>query len=119
MRAASLLIMLLPLCAFAQDAERGRVLYQTYCGGCHYERIHIERLRPAVRDLADLRDMVAQWAPQTKRSFTPAELEHIVEYLNESHYRFGLAPLPGRRSAPRRRRAAGVPTRCSRTSMSS
>jgi mono/diheme cytochrome c family protein len=96
MRAASLLLLLLPLAASAQDPARGRALYQTYCGGCHYERIHDERLRPAVHDLADLRDMVAQWAPQTKRRFTPAELEDIVEYLNESHYRFGLAPLPGR-----------------------
>jgi hypothetical protein len=49
-----------------------------------------------VRDLTDLRDMVAQWAPQTKRSYTPAELEDIVKYLNESDYRFGLPPLPGR-----------------------
>lgn len=95
MRVVSLLLLLLPLAAWAQDPARGRALYQTYCGGCHYERIHNERLRPAVRDLADLRDMVAQWAPQTKRSYTPAELEDIVEYLNESHYRFGLAPRTG------------------------
>jgi len=93
MRVASLLILLFPLCAFAQDAERGRVLYQTYCGGCHYERIHDERLRPAVRDLGDLRDMVAQWAPHTKqRVYTLEELEDMVQYLNESHYRFGLPP---------------------------
>ena len=93
MRAASLLILLLPLCAFAQDAERGRVLYETYCGGCHYERIHDERLRPAVRDLADLRDMVAQWAPHTKqRVYSLEELEDMVQYLNESYYRIGLPP---------------------------
>jgi mono/diheme cytochrome c family protein len=95
MRAASLLAgMLLPLLAAAQDTEsaaRGRLLYQTYCGGCHYERVH-QRLRTAVKDLSDLRDMVAQWAPQTKRSFTLDEREDIVEYLNQSHYRFGLAP---------------------------
>jgi len=93
MRTTSLLILLLPLCAFAQDAERGRVLYQTYCGGCHYERIHDERLRPAVRDLEGLRDMVARWAPHTKqRVYTLQELDDMVEYLNESHYRFGLPP---------------------------
>lgn len=81
------------LAASAQDAARGRELYQTHCGGCHYERIHDERLRPAVRDLADLRDMVTQWAPHTKqRVYTLQELDDIVEYLNESHYRFGLPP---------------------------
>jgi hypothetical protein len=95
MRAASLLLgMLLPLLAAAQSApsaERGRLLYQTYCGGCHYERVH-DRLRTEVKDLSDLRDMVARWAPQTKRSFTLDEREDIAEYLNESHYRFGLPP---------------------------
>ena len=87
-----LLFLLLPLCASAQDPERGRLLYQTHCGGCHYERTHRERLRPAVRDIADLRDMVSRWAPQTKRSYTLEELDDIVQYLNESHYRFGRPP---------------------------
>lgn len=90
MRCASFLVLaLLAFAAAAQDAERGRLLYQTYCGGCHYERVH-DRLRTEVKDLADLRDMVARWAPQTKRSFTLDEREDIVQYLNESHYRIGL-----------------------------
>ncbi|HVJ12356.1 MAG TPA: hypothetical protein VNC62_12370 [Burkholderiales bacterium] len=93
MRHASLLLLLLaPLFAAAQDVERGRLLYQTHCGGCHYERTHDERLRPAVRGLEDLRDMVARWAPQTKRTYTLDELEDMVQYLNEAHYRFGLPP---------------------------
>jgi hypothetical protein len=91
MRAISLLFLLLPAVAAAQDAERGRLLYQTYCGGCHYERVH-DRLRSEVKDLSDLRDMVARWAPQTKRSFTLDEREDITQYLNESHYRIGLPP---------------------------
>jgi mono/diheme cytochrome c family protein len=91
MRAISLLFLLLPAVAAAQDAERGRVLYQTYCGGCHYERVH-DRLRSEVKDLSDLRDMVARWAPQAKRSFTLDEREDITQYLNESHYRIGLPP---------------------------
>jgi mono/diheme cytochrome c family protein len=93
MRTASLLLALaFPLLAAAQDLQRGRLLYQTHCGGCHYERTHDERVRPAVRDLDGLRDMVAKWAPQTKRSYTLDELDDIVQYLNEAHYRFGLAP---------------------------
>jgi hypothetical protein len=35
---------------------------------------------------------VAKWAQQTKRSYTLDELDDIVQYLNEAHYRFGLAP---------------------------
>lgn len=92
MRRALALLFLAPCAAGAQDVERGRLLYQTHCGGCHYERTHDERLRPAVKDLADLRDMVARWAPQTRRTYTLDELEDIAQYLNEAHYRFGLAP---------------------------
>jgi hypothetical protein len=91
-RASLLLLALLPFAAAAQDVQRGRLLYQTHCGGCHYERVH-DRLRTEVKDLSDLRDMVARWAPQTKRSFTLDELEELVEYLNQSHYRFGLSAL--------------------------
>ena len=86
------LLLLVPGAAAAQDAERGRLIYQTHCGACHSERTHDERLRPAVRDLAELRDMVAQWAPHSKRTYTLDELEDIVQYLNEAHYRFGLEP---------------------------
>ena len=88
--AAACLLLLLAAPAFAQDAAPGRLLYETYCGLCHYERVHY-RLRSDVKDLADLRDMVARWAPQTKRQFTLDEREDVVQYLNESHYRFGLA----------------------------
>ena len=102
MRRASLLLLLLaPLLAWGQDIGRGRLLYQTYCGGCHYERTHDERLRPAVRSLEELRDMVARWAPQTKRTYTLDELEDMVQYLNEAHYRFGLSPREPKRGAPR------------------
>ena len=96
MRRLSLLLLLLPAAAWSQEAEEGRLLYETHCGGCHYERVH-QRLRSDVRDLADLRDTVARWAPQTKRRFTLDERESIVQYLNESHYRFGLAPRVPRR----------------------
>jgi hypothetical protein len=86
------------LAAAAQEPAAGRALYETHCGGCHYERVH-QRLRTSVKDMADLRDTVARWAPQTKRTYTLDELESIAQYLNETHYRFGLSP-----SAPRRQK---------------
>lgn len=92
--ASGWLLLALAWPAMAQDAAQGKALYETHCGSCHYERVH-DRLRSGVKDLADLRDTVARWAPQTRRSFTLDELEDIVEYLNVSHYRFGLAPRSG------------------------
>jgi mono/diheme cytochrome c family protein len=96
LRAGIVLAVFLAAPAFAQDAQRGRLLYEAYCGGCHYEKVH-DRLRTQVKDLSDLRDMVARWSSQTRRKFTLEELEDVAQYLNESHYRFGLAPdLPRR-----------------------
>lgn len=90
-------LLLMPVLALAEDPASGKLLYETHCGTCHYERVH-QRTRSEVKDIADLRDMVARWAKQTKRTFTPDEIESVVEYLNESHYRFGLAPDVPRRS---------------------
>lgn len=81
----------LPFTAAAQDLARGKLLYETQCNECHYERVH-ERLRSDVKDLAGLRDTVWRWSQKTKqRSFSLDELEDITQYLNASHYRFGEA----------------------------
>lgn len=74
--------------AAAQDAGRGKLLYETHCGGCHYERVHErDRDKSAVRTLSDLRDQVASRAQQTGRPFTLEDLEDVAEYLNRSYYR--------------------------------
>jgi mono/diheme cytochrome c family protein len=70
--------------AWAQDPPRGDVLYSTYCATCHTERLHA---REKSKSLAQLRDEVARWAPQTKRAFTLDEIEAVVQHLNRSHYR--------------------------------
>ena len=82
---ASLLLLALALPLQAQDLQRGKLLYETHCATCHTERLH-GREKTAVKNMADLRDMVALWAKQTKRSFTVDELEDIAQHLNRSHY---------------------------------
>lgn len=87
--AVGLLAAALSHAAAGQDIERGKLLYETHCGECHYERVH-DRLRSDVKDLSDLRDTVWRWAQKTKkRSFSLDELDDIAAYLNASHYRFG------------------------------
>jgi mono/diheme cytochrome c family protein len=74
--------------AAAQDAERGKLVYETQCGGCHYARVHErERSKSRVQTLADLRDQVVLRAGQTGRPFTLEDLEDVAEYLNRSYYR--------------------------------
>jgi len=88
-RAASLAVALcLAGAAHAQDAEHGRLLYETYCGDCHYERVHDRAPEKSkVHSLAELRSTIAAWAPLTKLKFTPADVDDIAEYLNRSHYK--------------------------------
>ena len=93
---AGLLLLLVPAAGLAQDAGRGRLLYETHCGTCHYERVH-QRLKSDVKDLSDLRATVARWAAQTRHRLTAEDIQDLVQYLNESHYRFGLAPDVPRR----------------------
>ena len=93
---AGLLLLLFPAAGLAQDAGRGRLLYETHCGTCHYERVH-QRLKSDVKDLSDLRETVARWAGQTRHRLTAEDIQDLVQYLNESHYRFGLAPDVPRR----------------------
>lgn len=87
MRFLIVMLSCLALPAFAQDPERGKLLYEAHCGGCHYERVHQrDRGRSSVATLADLRDEVARRAAQTGRPFTLEDLEDVAEYLNRSHY---------------------------------
>lgn len=72
------------------DASRGKALYETHCGGCHYERLHERpRERSIVHSLAALRKEVAQRAALTGRPFALEDLDDIAAYLNRSHYKFG------------------------------
>jgi cytochrome c len=73
---------------WAQDAERGRVLYETFCMTCHYERVHERpRERSAVKSMTDLRGQVARWSERTRMRFTPQDVDDVAEYLNRSHYK--------------------------------
>jgi mono/diheme cytochrome c family protein len=87
MRTLALALCLVGLPAAAQDAARGKLLYETHCGGCHYERVHQrDRAKSPVKSLSGLRDEVVLRAGQTGRPFTLEDLEDVAEYLNRSHY---------------------------------
>jgi mono/diheme cytochrome c family protein len=74
--------------AGAQDVARGRQLYETHCGDCHYQRVHQrERAKSLIRNLDDLRAQVGRWAPQTRRPLAGQDLADIADYLNASYYR--------------------------------
>jgi len=86
--AIAVLLATVALPVLAQDAQRGKALYETHCLACHYERIHKrDPSRSLVKTLAQLRVQVAERAALTKQSFTTEDLDDIAEYLNSTHYR--------------------------------
>jgi len=92
MRPSSFVVFALAVAAAgaqAQDARRGRQVYETQCLSCHYERVH-ERApeRSSVHSLEELRKEVALRAGLTGRPFTQEDLDDITAYLDQSHYRF-------------------------------
>ena len=88
MRAILVLALLCALPAAAQDAERGRLLYDTHCLSCHYERIHKrDPARSRIQSYTALQIEVAERGMQAGRTFTREELDDVVEYLNRTHYR--------------------------------
>ncbi|HZM33125.1 MAG TPA: hypothetical protein VFC18_01430 [Burkholderiales bacterium] len=88
MKRIGVLLAFLPAAALAQDPDRGRVLYETFCHTCHYERIHQRPpSRSVVTSHAGLRTEVARWADRTRLRFTPQDVDDVAEYLNRSHYK--------------------------------
>jgi mono/diheme cytochrome c family protein len=74
--------------AYAQDPDRGKLLYENNCLTCHYERIHKrDASKSLVKSYPELRTQVARWAGQAKQSLTPQDIDDIAEYLNRSHYK--------------------------------
>jgi mono/diheme cytochrome c family protein len=72
----------------AQDAERGRLLYETNCLSCHYERIHKrDPAKSLVHSRTQLRVEVAQRAGLVKTRLAIEDLDDIAEYLNRSYYK--------------------------------
>ncbi|HUK04057.1 MAG TPA: hypothetical protein VLV90_03120 [Burkholderiales bacterium] len=70
------------------DAERGRLLYETNCLGCHYERIHNrDAAHSRIVTRAGLRAEVAERYVLTGRPYTRDDVDDIAEYLDRSHYR--------------------------------
>jgi mono/diheme cytochrome c family protein len=75
--------------ATAQDAQRGKALYELNCLTCHYERIHKrDPSKSLVRTQAQLRVEVVNRAALTGKRFTIEDLDDIAEYLDRTHYKF-------------------------------
>lgn len=73
--------------AGAADAERGRILYEAKCGGCHAESVHGRDKRLAT-DFEAVRGWVRRWSANLGLAWTNDEVDDVSVHLNSGYYRF-------------------------------
>jgi len=73
----------------ANTVDRGQLLYENHCGGCHDSKAHLrgERL---VENLVDLSKQVIRWQYAQKLDWQYDEVIQVMRYLNKEFYQFSL-----------------------------
>ncbi len=84
---ASVVLALPAAAAEAPNPERGRALFENHCVVCHTSKVH-RRFPPSVIDIAALHFIVKVWVEEQKLRWGPEDIEDVVQYLNDTHYRF-------------------------------
>ena len=83
--ASAMLFLLLSSTAYAADAQRGRVLYESRCDTCHDKSVHQRDARKAQTFMA-IREEVVRWNRQMGGAWTNEEIDDVTLHLNERFY---------------------------------
>jgi len=65
---------------FAGDANRGRLLYENHCQGCHTSRAHVRDNRKA-NTFAEIRGWVNRWQANQTLNWSATELDDVSAWL--------------------------------------
>ncbi len=84
----SFTLLLLAPAAYAAEMERGRLLYENHCLGCHESVVHVREQRRVQSALA-LRAEVAARAQAAGLRWTAEDIDDVVRYLDRRYYRLG------------------------------
>lgn len=68
------------------DSAEGKRLHDASCTGCHDSSVYTRKDR-RVRSLEALEQQVGDCTHMAQKEFAPAEMQHIVKYLNEQFYK--------------------------------
>jgi len=84
------IVLLVSLLVFPQpshsaDTERGQLLYENHCGGCHDSRAHIREDHKA-KTLKDVRQWVSRWSTTLKLDWGDGERDDVAGFLFGSYY---------------------------------
>lgn len=73
--------------ALPGDAAEGRRLHDAYCMSCHDTAVY-SRKDHVVRSLDALKEQLDDCSHMAKKTFSPAEKQNLIKYLNDRFYRF-------------------------------
>jgi hypothetical protein len=73
--------------ALAADEERGRLLYENHCTGCHESLVHIRETRKADTPAA-IREQIERWRAVLDLDWQASEVDDVLEYLNRRYYHY-------------------------------
>jgi hypothetical protein len=75
----------------AADFERGKLLYNVRCVGCHDKSVHNREARKALT-IEGIRAQVRRWDGFTGGAWREDEVNDVTSYLNELFYRYPCPP---------------------------
>ena len=75
----------------AGDFDRGQLLYQARCVGCHDKSVHNRNARKAVTVEA-IRAQVKRWDGSMGGAWKDPEVDDVTTYLNELYYKYPCPP---------------------------
>jgi hypothetical protein len=75
----------LPAAVHAQGADRGELLYETYCTGCHGSVVHLRERR--AKTLGEINQQVARWQASLGLKWTDAEIGDVARHLDRRFYK--------------------------------
>lgn len=84
---AAALLAATPLPTSAQEPERGRLLYENSCIGCHGRSV-FSRANRIARNYAGVRAQVLRWQDNAGLSWSASEIDDVTSYLNRAVYKF-------------------------------
>lgn len=67
------------------DQQRGQLLYENHCTGCHDSRAHLRDNRRA-QSLADVREWVARWSNHLALNWGRDERNEVADYVYGRFY---------------------------------
>ena len=79
------------MAANGADIDRGKLLYNARCVGCHDQSVHNRTARKALT-IEGIRAQVRRWDAFLGGAWREEEVNDVASYLNELFYRYPCPP---------------------------